>query len=308
MGIIVVLIIIGIIITLFIQAMCDAKNENKAEEILNDRKFKTSRKFSCNVYSGQIELRTDLENKQIAICEIKQEPKIDIIKFENIIDCEIIEDASTIMKGGVGRAIVGGTLAGGIGAIVGASTRKSNNVTNSLQIRIITNDLYNSLCMLKLISSETKKDSLEYQNAMEFANNVYATLNSIISNNQKEKAGYNTDDAKNLVKQLSDLKKDGIITEEQFEKSKEKVFNNNPNDESKREDTNSLVNLTIIQADQKIQLITMIKKELGIGLKEAKYIADQMPVTILSNISKTEAEKWKNKLEEIGAVVEIENT
>ncbi len=58
--------------------------------------------------------------------------------------------------------------------------------------------------------------------------------------------------------------------------------------------------------DQKIKVITAVKNALGLGLKEAKETVDGAPKTLKENVSKDEAEELKAKLEEVGAVVELQ--
>ena len=58
--------------------------------------------------------------------------------------------------------------------------------------------------------------------------------------------------------------------------------------------------------DQKIKVITAVKNALGLGLKEAKELVDGAPKTLKENVSKAEAEELKAKLEEVGAVVELQ--
>lgn len=58
------------------------------------------------------------------------------IPFETIIACELLEDNSTVLKSGVGRAVVGAAIAGEVGAIIGASSRESSDMVNSLIVRI----------------------------------------------------------------------------------------------------------------------------------------------------------------------------
>ena len=55
----------------------------------------------------------------------------------------------------------------------------------------------------------------------------------------------------------------------------------------------------------KLNVIKVVKTELGLGLKEAKYLVDGAPSTIKEKISKAEAEALKAALEEAGAEVEI---
>ena len=58
--------------------------------------------------------------------------------------------------------------------------------------------------------------------------------------------------------------------------------------------------------DQKIKVITAVKNALGLGLKEAKELVDGAPKTLKENVAKAEAEELKAKLEEVGAVVELQ--
>ena len=58
--------------------------------------------------------------------------------------------------------------------------------------------------------------------------------------------------------------------------------------------------------DQKIKVITAVKNALGLGLKEAKDLVDGAPKTLKENVAKAEAEEIKAKLEEVGAVVELQ--
>jgi large subunit ribosomal protein L7/L12 len=55
----------------------------------------------------------------------------------------------------------------------------------------------------------------------------------------------------------------------------------------------------------KIPVIKVIRAATGLGLKEAKEIADAAPKAVKEGISKDEADKLKAELEEAGATVEI---
>jgi len=55
----------------------------------------------------------------------------------------------------------------------------------------------------------------------------------------------------------------------------------------------------------KVQIIKEIKEIMGLGLKESKDLVDAAPKALKENISVSEAEEIKKKLEEAGATVEI---
>ena len=56
---------------------------------------------------------------------------------------------------------------------------------------------------------------------------------------------------------------------------------------------------------QKIPVIKEVRSLTGLGLKEAKEKVESAPVVIQEGISKEDAEKAKEQLEELGATVEI---
>ena len=58
--------------------------------------------------------------------------------------------------------------------------------------------------------------------------------------------------------------------------------------------------------EQKINVIKAVKEITGLGLKEAKDLVDGAPKPIKENVKKEEAEEMKKKLEDVGAVVELQ--
>jgi len=57
--------------------------------------------------------------------------------------------------------------------------------------------------------------------------------------------------------------------------------------------------------EQKIQVIKVLRDALGLGLKEAKDMADGAPIVVKEGMDKKSAEELKKKLEEAGGVVEL---
>ncbi len=57
--------------------------------------------------------------------------------------------------------------------------------------------------------------------------------------------------------------------------------------------------------DKKIQVIKVIRALTGLGLKESKDAVENLPSTIKTSVSKSEAEGARKQLEESGAAVEI---
>lgn len=99
------------------------------------------------------------------------------IPFCEIIGCEIVTDSQ--VTGGIGRAIVGGVLAGEAGAVVGAVTAKKHIMSYKIvfyrsNIQMPTNEIV-------LINEKTSTKSEDYASAVAFANKVNASVKAIIS-------------------------------------------------------------------------------------------------------------------------------
>jgi len=58
--------------------------------------------------------------------------------------------------------------------------------------------------------------------------------------------------------------------------------------------------------DQKINVIKAVREITGLGLKEAKDIVDAAPKVVKEGVKKEEAEEFKQKLEGVGATVELQ--
>ena len=56
----------------------------------------------------------------------------------------------------------------------------------------------------------------------------------------------------------------------------------------------------------KIAVLKEVRAITGLGLKEAKDLVDGAPKTVKENVAKEEAEELKAKLEEVGAVIELQ--
>lgn len=207
----------------------DIKESKSFENTLSKKGFVTSKEIKFENSRKEYSLRIDNQNRKIAICDMKT-GSIDIINFSELIECQILEDSNVIMQGGVGRAIIGGALAGNVGAIVGANTRKSKSMIEKLQIRIVTNNINQSLYMINIINYPVERISSIYKEGMEFANNVYATIQSIISKssnsiNVKKINEQSSNIYLEQLEKLAELKEKGIITESEFLESKQKILN-----------------------------------------------------------------------------------
>jgi len=71
------------------------------------------------------------------------------------------------------------------------------------------------------------------------------------------------------------------------------------------ESTDFLVTLTECPADKKIGVIKIVREITGLGLKEAKELAEAAPKELKASAPKAEAESIKKKVEEAGGKVTL---
>lgn len=73
---------------------------------------------------------------------------------------------------------------------------------------------------------------------------------------------------------------------------------------AEEEQTEFDVLLTAV-GDKKIQVIKVVRELTSLGLKEAKDLVESAPTKVKEGLSKDDAAKVKEKLEEVGAQVDI---
>lgn len=169
-----------------------------------------------------------------------------IIPYDKIIRVELNENGNTISSKStirtIGGTLIGGVLAGGAGAVVGGLSGNSKNINkvSSIQVRITVRDINNPSLTIDAFNARTmttdgkpiKIDGLQgylYQQAMSDANKIVNTIRVIIDETDKksgnsESSSQTTYSIATELKKLADLKKEGILTQEEFECQKAKLL------------------------------------------------------------------------------------
>ena len=145
--------------------------------------------------------------------------------FTDINSFELIENGSSISRGGVGRALLGGILLGGIGAIVGGITakRKNESICESLRLMINLNDFNKPIIFINFIYTPILKNSQEYLNLLNHAQECLAYLHIMcnkVPQNQNE-SFYAADEILKYKKLLDE----GAITNDEYESKKKQLLN-----------------------------------------------------------------------------------
>lgn len=159
------------------------------------------------------------------------------IPFKDILSCEMVVDGQSVFKKStvrtVGGAVLGGVLAGGAGAIVGglSGSYKENKEIKRVDIRIVSKSTSNNMHYITFFSDGTNKIYLNSR--MEEAEAWKNTISVIIDKNEKEVKEeqpkleqVSTSNIADELGKLANLKAQGILTEEEFQKQKEKLLNN----------------------------------------------------------------------------------
>lgn len=146
-----------------------------------------------------------------------------MFSYDQIVSFELLENGQSVASGGVGRAALGGVLFGGVGAIVGASTRSYKSVCNELKIKITVKNYKDPAFYIPLIYLETNKSSSEYKAKMTVAQNILSKLQLITSTDTHDKPV--TTDKFEEIKKYKNLLDEGIISQEEFENKKKELLN-----------------------------------------------------------------------------------
>lgn len=94
---------------------------------------------------------------------------------------------------------------------------------NSLKVYITVNDVENPLITLNLITFSTARDSFVYKNEVEYAQKIVSVF-TIMMHRQPSASPAAPESIPSQVRQLAELKAQGILTEEEFKCLKTKVI------------------------------------------------------------------------------------
>lgn len=154
-GVFIAMLIIAGFIVFFGYALSESKKqEEKRKEIIKkDRKNldQYDLDFSPNKSyinpDGKMKIAFNSENELFKIYRMPPNGTIHevAIPFDKIVDSEILIDDTTVMKASRGQqvagALIGGAIAGGVGAIIGGSSPNTTGINTVKRIRLkITNE------------------------------------------------------------------------------------------------------------------------------------------------------------------------
>ena len=154
-----------------------------------------------------------------------------VFPYEAITSFDLLQNGEAVTKGGLGRAIAGGLLFGGVGAIVGGvtGTKTTNQVITEYRIRIILNHPTIKERMIYVLpkSKKVKPTDSAFLQYTDDAKKILTILDSIVNENKstpKEQPALQPSAADEIMK-FKQLMDNGIITPEEFEAKKKQLLN-----------------------------------------------------------------------------------
>lgn len=198
----------------------------------NDVKKNTERikKFNATYQVGNY-VWFDDNHKWFAFPQGTFSPKISnsyIFKYDEIVDFEVLEDGTAIIKGGLGKALVGGVIFGLPGIIAGATSKKIKEVCNKLEIKITTRNIDIPVVYVNLINMKFKKSSFVYKTVSKSVQNILSKFKIIVDGIEQEKEIINESTSSisvaDEIKKFKELLDMGAITQEEFDTKKKELL------------------------------------------------------------------------------------
>lgn len=157
-------------------------------------------------------------------------------KYQDIVTVEVKVDGDTVVSkksASIGGALAGGLIAGGLGAVVGGSSMgksKSSRKVTAVNVHILLRNSNVDSFDIQCLAFESKTDGMWYTTASENAQAIFDILRIAMDTVQMETAQsvkIETPAPKSNIeelKELAELKQQGLITDEEFAAMKAKIL------------------------------------------------------------------------------------
>ncbi|GIP58092.1 SHOCT domain-containing protein [Paenibacillus woosongensis] len=202
--------------------------------------FKSSQQYTSA--NGDVTLSIDETTKQISFVVLNSY-KDRVYKYKDILKSEILTDGisvtSTNRGSQFGGALLGGFVAGGVGALIGglSGSTTSQEEVKKIELNVIVNDTTNPIHKIAFLDSELDsypKDSQEYKDAYNKAYHCHQLIGVLIKqadeeDKQKEISTSSSNSPNNMsvadeLRKLVQLRDEGIISIDEFEAQKKKLI------------------------------------------------------------------------------------
>ncbi|CAM2868829.1 hypothetical protein HP548_23595 [Paenibacillus taichungensis] len=162
--------------------------------------MKTAKNFQVSQYyiseDKKSLIAVDSVNKKFCFVDDRHGGRKKVYSYEDLLRSEIVEDGVAITNTSrtiqIGGAVIGGMLAGGAGAMVGALTGSQNTSSHVklVTLQVTLDDLEEPVRYIRFLykDSPIPKDSERYQIAIREANHWHGMISIYIRNASKEQS------------------------------------------------------------------------------------------------------------------------
>lgn len=216
-----VLILIAIIIYI-------VKNRGSSKALSADDKLRNwleANNFTISTFVNNVMI--DENTRRWAIYKLDSDES-QIYSFSDISKVELDENGNKyVSQNGVMRAVVGSTILGGVGAVVGATTADRSHTVNSLNVIVYTPNISTPVITIPFITSPMPDSSRAYQSAKADAIKLAGALNAIAMQNAPAKpdAPAAVASAADELAKYKKLLDEGAISEEEYASVKRRLLN-----------------------------------------------------------------------------------
>lgn len=169
---------------------------------------------------------------------IAQGTSYDVLSYKDLLSTELVVDGNSITKtstsSSLGRALLGGLVLGGLGAIIGGLSGKTKTAdeVNRVDLVLIVNDRKNPIHTICFQNFKTNEDSLFHKQTMAKARHWHGLLESFIKRADRENITSNLNSTAELdprfiaseIRKLAELLESGALTQEEFHQQKTKLL------------------------------------------------------------------------------------
>lgn len=166
--------------------------------------------------------------------QYKDIPEPEVYSYDELLSYGYYENEGQIQaKGGVGRAVVGGLIAGEAGAIVGSVTgsKTTRSVVSSMMVTVVLDNPYRaSYEFILKNSSSIRQGSGEYVRAKREADKIVGFFDHVsgdtspIENNEPAPTSGVSESISDEIVKLKNLMDQGILTEDEFAEAKRRLI------------------------------------------------------------------------------------
>lgn len=152
---------IFLIIGMYNMHVYQKEHHNKAMNYINEFKSKGNYDDFNTTFDGLQGIFLELDKSRIGLLKrdnLDKEFEVEHITFSDISDVHVIKNESTVIKSSksdlIGKSLVGGMVAGGFGAVVGAvgSDKKLDGTLTKLTLQIVVDDILNPIRNITILN------------------------------------------------------------------------------------------------------------------------------------------------------------